>query len=71
MSILIPIEEIDVVDFKDFCSVFKIYSNSIEYFQEVDEILIIKELNKISDFNFVLNYINNKSGGFFRIQKFK
>jgi hypothetical protein len=71
MSVLIPIEEIEVSDFNDFCKKFEIKPLKIAGDDGTDEELIIEELNKIRDKKFVLNYIDNRIDGFFRIQVFQ
>lgn len=71
MPVLIPIEEIEVLDFKEFCSTFEIETLKIAGNDGTDEELIIEELNKIRDKKFVLNYIDNRIDGFFRIQEFQ
>ena len=70
MALLIPIEQIEVSDFNEFCNLFNINSELIAGENGTDEELIIEELNKISNKNFVLNFIDDRIDGYFRIQVF-
>jgi hypothetical protein len=70
MAVLIPKEEIEVSDFNDFCFELNINSDYIAGEDGTDEELIIMELNKIKNKNYVLNYIDDNRDGYFRIQVF-
>lgn len=71
MAVLIPIKEIEVSDFNEFCKKFQIISSKIAGDDGTDEELIIRELNKISNKTFVLNFIDDSRDGYFRIQQFE
>ena len=70
MSVLIPIDENIVVDFNEFCDIYEINSNLIAGEDGTDEELIIEELNKISNKNFVVNFVDDRNDGYFKIQEF-
>ncbi|MBI2257282.1 MAG: hypothetical protein HYU67_00095 [Flavobacteriia bacterium] len=70
MAILLPIEIIEISNFNEFCKIFKINSEKFAGDDGTDEELIIKELNKISNKNFILNFIDDRNTGYFRIEVF-
>jgi len=71
MTILIPIEEFEVSGYNEFCEMFKINSVLIAGNDGTDEELIYEELKKIPSKKFVLNFIDDKRDGYFKIQSFK
>ena len=71
MSVLLPNEVIEVRDFNEFCDVFKIESNQNTCDDVVDEELIITELEKMVNQKWIVNFIDNKVNGYFRLQLFE
>ena len=71
MSVLLPNEVIEVRDFNEFCDVFKIESNQNTCDDQVDEELIITELEKMVNQKWIVNFIDNKVNGYFRLQLFE
>lgn len=68
MAVLIPKEEIEVDDFREFCDTFNIKSKKIAGEDGTDEELIIQELEKLDNENWLVNYIDDKIDGYFRLQ---
>lgn len=71
MAVITPIEEIVVSNYKEFCEKFEIISESYAGVDGTDEELIILELNKILNKKFVLNFIEDRTDGYFKIQVFE
>ena len=71
MSVLLPNEVIEVRDFNEFCDVFKIESNQNTCDDGVDEELIITEFEKMVNQKWIVNFIDNKVNGYFRLQLFE
>jgi hypothetical protein len=71
MAVLIPIEQFEISDFNEFCEIFKINSDKIAGDDGTDQELIIEELEKIYNKKFVVNFIDNRNDGYFRLQVFK
>ncbi|MCX6146130.1 MAG: hypothetical protein NTW25_02615 [Candidatus Kapabacteria bacterium] len=68
MSVIKVIKQIEVDDFRNFCDVFNIKTTMIAGDNGSDEELIIEELDKITNQKWVVNFINNNSDGYFRLQ---
>ena len=68
MAIIKPIKELIINDFNDFCNQFNISSNKIAGDDGCDEELIEKELSKIENQNWLLNFINDRNDGYFILQ---
>ena len=71
MSIIIPIKDIKVSDFNDFCYDFKIISDKIAGDNGTDEELIIEELDKITNQKWLVNFVDDNRDGYFRLQLFE
>lgn len=71
MAIINPTLKIEVEDYNDFCNKFKINSDLIAGIDGADEELINRELEKNKSQNWNINFIDNKSGGFFVLQLFE
>jgi len=69
MSVITAIESIEVLDFEEFCEKFKIISKFNAGDDGTDEELIITELNNIENKNYIVNFIEDRTDGFFRIQR--
>lgn len=68
MAVLIPSKIIEVDDFRDFCKKFNINTNIEAGIDDLDEVLITEELNKLDNENWLLNFIDNRIDGYFRLQ---
>lgn len=71
MSVLKYIKEIEVSDFNEFCDVFEIETLLEAGNDGTDEELIIEELEKIENEKWVVNFIDNRIDGYFRLQLFE
>jgi hypothetical protein len=71
MAVLTPIEVFEISDFREFCAKFDLNSKYVAGNDGTDEELIILELNKILKKKFVLNFIEDKTDGHFKIQVFE
>lgn len=70
MAVLVPIKEIEVADFNEFCETFNIKTEAIAGNNGSDDELIIEELNKLENENWVVNFICDRMDGYFRLQLF-
>lgn len=69
MPIIEPKETIIVDSYNDFCNRYEIKSENIVGDDGCDEELIIRDLNKLyGDNNWIINFIENNSDGYFLIQ---
>ena len=68
MTIIKPLQEIECSDFREFCDYFNINTNKIAGDNGTDEELIIEEIEKITNQKWILNFINTKYDGYFRLQ---
>ncbi|MDC1068730.1 hypothetical protein OAQ99_06200 [Candidatus Kapabacteria bacterium] len=71
MAVLLPISVTEVSGLDEFCAKFDINSKYIAGDDGTDEELIILELNKIYNKKFVLNFIEDRTDGYFLIQVFE
>ncbi|MDD2634948.1 MAG: hypothetical protein PHW82_05555 [Bacteroidales bacterium] len=72
MSVIIPLKEIEVDNFKEFCILFNIKTKKNAGNDGTDEELIIEELEKNKNENWIVNYIYNSSiDGYFKLQLLK
>ena len=71
MAVLLPIEEIEVSNYNEFCEKFQVNSKYCAGDDGTDEELITLELNKILKKNFILNFIEDRADGYFKIQVFE
>lgn len=71
MPVINPTETIEVYDFSDFCDKFEIVSKYNVGDDGTDEELIVEELNKIKKMKFIINFIEDRADGYFRIQRFE
>ncbi len=71
MAIVNPILKIEVQDYYDFCNKFKINTNLLAGEDGADEELINRELNKNESQNWIINFIDNNSDGYFLLQLLK
>jgi hypothetical protein len=68
MAVLVPKKEFEVCDFRMFCNTFNINSKKCAGDDGTDEELLIEELNKIKDDKWLINFIDNRNNGYFRLQ---
>jgi hypothetical protein len=71
MAIINPTLKIEVEDYNDFCNKFKINTDLIAGIDGADEELINRELEKNKSQNWNINFMDNKSGGYFVLQLFE
>ena len=70
MSVITPKHEVQVEGFREFCEYFKIKTKKRAGDDGYDLELIIEELNKIQNENWIVNFIDDRRDGYFRLQKF-
>ena len=62
-----PIKEIIVNDFNHFCEKFKIKTSKIAGDNGCDDELIMEELDKISNQNWLVSFVDNNRDGYFKL----
>jgi hypothetical protein len=68
MAVIIPKKEFEVDDFRGFCLAFDIISNENAGENGTDEELILEELEKREGEKWIVNFIDNRIDGFFKLQ---
>jgi hypothetical protein len=69
MAVIIPKIEVKVEHFRDFCNQFNVQTDKIAGNDGYDIELIIEELNKIKDENWIVNFIDDRQDGYFKLQR--
>ncbi len=67
MTLIIPLNEVKVEGFDEFCNIFDIENVKKAGVDGSDQELIEDELHKLKKENWIVNFIENRRDGFFHL----